>query len=117
MKVNIAIAQPKSFRFDNGEPDIEGTVARPMDMRRGISGYIETGIVVDLERRIDISSSQGNQLFLLPDAPDGTRKLMKGHSVWADAMLITDATKVVNHNLEDKTMLLIGRATVMIIQP
>lgn len=116
MRLNINITHPKIFRFSGGQTEIEGAMQRPIEMLRAVTGIIENGVLIELDAPEVIAEVHGNRLLLLPESEDGVRNLIKGHSIWAEVMLVDDRAKEENGIWRSNLMVLIGRAMIVMIK-
>lgn len=113
--INVKITAPGSFTFRNDESEAEGVLVKLVDAIDKVSGTVEQSVVLGLGYSLELRTTQGNELMLVPEEKDGVEKIFRAESVWATVYLIPEDTKDRKGFFHFSDLVKIGRAMVVVI--
>ncbi len=115
MIINIKISNPRSFRFPSGNPDIEASIIKPIEVQKRLIGSIESALVARIASPILVHGAYGNRLVLLMDERTKTSRVMMGYSVWADVYLVPYSVSLKSGALLDTDMVRLGTGMIVMV--
>lgn len=115
MIVNVKISNPRSFRFPSGQPDIDASIIKPIEVHKRIIGSIESGLVARIAAPVFINGVYGNRLILLMDERTKVGRVMMGYSVWADVFLVPQSVSIASGFVMDSDILRLGTAMIVMV--
>jgi proteasome lid subunit RPN8/RPN11 len=119
MRVNIKITSPTGFHFDDHlDSEVNGTLDRPIELEKKLTGYVEDAALVTLDAPVQLSGKIGRRLLLHVEGRDHVHRIFKGESDWATVFFVPDGVmQERSGSFMDSNLIEVGRGMTVSLAP